>query len=177
MDAAEIALLGKSRTIISHQAQMAANRGVIPPIPELRAAGCPIALGTDNNTNDVFEVMRIALLTERVSRNDRFPGFARSRKTSSPTPLEGGARRASISRSSSALSKSARRRTCSSSTRSGPISCLPAGSCRHVIHSGHPSDIESVMVDGQFLMRSNKVLTMDEAGSLPKPTRWATHLG
>ena len=44
---------------------MAANRGVIPPIPALREAGCPIALGTDNNTNDVFEVMRIALLTER----------------------------------------------------------------------------------------------------------------
>jgi hypothetical protein len=31
-----------------------------------------------------------------------------------------------------------------------------------VIHSGHPSDIESVMIDGQFVMRKNKVLTMDE---------------
>lgn len=53
---------------------MAANRGVIPPIPALREAGCPIALGTDNNTNDVFEVMRIALLTERIRRTDAFPG-------------------------------------------------------------------------------------------------------
>lgn len=60
VDASEIAVLGRSRTIISHQAGMAANRGVIPLIPALRAAGCPIALGTDNNTNDVFEVMRIA---------------------------------------------------------------------------------------------------------------------
>jgi cytosine/adenosine deaminase-related metal-dependent hydrolase len=32
------------------------------------------------------------------------------------------------------------------------------------IHNGQPSDIESVMVDGQFVMRNRKVLTMDEAG-------------
>src|SRR5215467_4939256 len=74
VDDSEIALLGKSRTIISHQAAMAANRGVIPPIPALRAAGCPIANGTDNNTNDLFEVMRVALITERISRDDPFPG-------------------------------------------------------------------------------------------------------
>jgi cytosine/adenosine deaminase-related metal-dependent hydrolase len=32
------------------------------------------------------------------------------------------------------------------------------------IHNGQPSDIESVMVDGQFVMRNRKVLTMDEDG-------------
>jgi cytosine/adenosine deaminase-related metal-dependent hydrolase len=90
VDDGDIAFLGKSGTIISHQAGMAANRGVIPPIPALRAAGCPIANGTDNNTNDMFEVMRIA----------------------------------------------------------------------------QPSDIESMMVDGQFIMRNRKVLTMDEASAI-----------
>ena len=74
VDDGDIALLGRSGTIISHQAAMAANRGVIPPIPALRAAGCPIANGTDNNTNDLFEVMRVALLTERIRRDDPFPG-------------------------------------------------------------------------------------------------------
>ncbi len=76
VDDGDIALLGGSGTIVTHQAAMAANRGVIPPIAKLRAAGCPIANGTDNNTNDLFEVMRIALLTERISRNDAFPGHA-----------------------------------------------------------------------------------------------------
>src|SRR5947208_761458 len=73
VDAGDIALLGRSGTVISHQANMAANRGVIPPIAKLRAAGCPIANGTDNNTNDLFEVMTVALLTERLSRDDPFP--------------------------------------------------------------------------------------------------------
>jgi hypothetical protein len=30
------------------------------------------------------------------------------------------------------------------------------------IHNGQPSDIESVMVDGKFVMRDRKILTMDE---------------
>ena len=30
------------------------------------------------------------------------------------------------------------------------------------IHNGQPSDVESVIVDGQFIMRNHKVLTMDE---------------
>jgi 5-methylthioadenosine/S-adenosylhomocysteine deaminase len=31
------------------------------------------------------------------------------------------------------------------------------------IHNGQPSDIESVMVGGDFIMRGRRVLTMDEA--------------
>ena len=30
------------------------------------------------------------------------------------------------------------------------------------IHNGQPSDVESSMVDGRFVMRNNKVLTLDE---------------
>jgi cytosine/adenosine deaminase-related metal-dependent hydrolase len=40
---------------------------------------------------------------------------------------------------------------------------VPAGRIvSALIHSGHPDDIESVMVDGEFVMRDRKVLTMDE---------------
>jgi len=40
---------------------------------------------------------------------------------------------------------------------------VPAGRIiSAVVHSGHPADIESVMVDGRFVMRQGKVLTMDE---------------
>ena len=40
---------------------------------------------------------------------------------------------------------------------------VPAGRIvSALIHNGQPADIESVMVDGQFVMRRRKVLTMDE---------------
>ena len=39
---------------------------------------------------------------------------------------------------------------------------VPAGRIiSALVHCGHPGDIESVMVDGRFVMRDRAVLTMD----------------
>ncbi len=165
VDAAEIALLGKSRTIISHQAGMAANRGVIPPIPALREAGCPIALGTDNNTNDVFEVMRIALLTERIRRTDAFPGVRPQPEDILADATEGGSRAVHQQTTIGSLEVGKRADLFVLDTRKPYL--VPHGRLvSAVIHGGHPGDIESLMVDGEFVMRDNKVLTMDEGAIL-----------
>jgi cytosine/adenosine deaminase-related metal-dependent hydrolase len=161
VDNSEIALLGKSRTIVSHQAGMAANRGVIPPIPALRAAGCPIALGTDNNTNDVFEVMRIALLTERVRRDDVRPGLQPQPEDILADATQGGARAVNQETLLGSLEVGKKADLLVVDTLRAHL--VPAGRIvSALIHSGHPDDIESVMVDGQFIMRNRKVLTMDE---------------
>jgi 5-methylthioadenosine/S-adenosylhomocysteine deaminase len=161
VDDSEIALLGKTRTIISHQAGMAANRGVIPPIPALRAAGCPIALGTDNNTNDVFEVMRIALLTERVRRDDQRPGLQPQPEDILADATEGGARAVNQEKLLGSLDVGKKADLLVVNTLRPYL--VPAGRIVSAwIHSGHPEDIESVMIDGQFVMRNGKVLTMDE---------------
>ncbi len=165
MDDNDIALLGRTKTMISHQANMAACRGVIPPIPALRAAGSPIALGTDNNTNDLMSVMRTALLTERIKRDDPFPGTLPQPEDSLEDATLGGAR---------ALVKEKELGT----LEVGKIADLivvdtmrpylvPAGRFISAwIHNGQPSDVESVMVDGEFIMRDRKVLTLDEAALL-----------
>lgn len=165
VDAAEIALLGKTRTIISHQAGMAANRGVIPPIPALRDAGCPIALGTDNNTNDVFEVMRIALLTERIRRTDAFPGVRPQPEDILADATEGGSRAVNQQKAIGSLEVGKKADLFVLNTRKPYL--VPAGRIvSAVIHGGHASDIESVMIDGEFVMRDHKVLTMDEEAVL-----------
>jgi len=158
---ADIALLGRSGTIISHQANMAANRGVIPPIAKLRAAGCPIANGTDNNTNDLFNVMRIALLTERISRNDPIPGTRPQPEDMLEDATLGGARAVRQQALIGSLQVGKKADLLVVDTQRAYL--VPAG--RFVsawIHNGQPSDVESVMVDGQFIMRNRKVLTMDE---------------
>lgn len=165
VDAGEIALLGKSRTIISHQANMAANRGVIPPIPALREAGCPIALGTDNNTNDVFEVMRIALLTERIRRTDPFPGVRPQPEDILADATEGGSRAVNMQNTIGSLEVGKKADLFVINTLKPYL--VPHGRLvSAVIHGGHPSDIESVMVDGEFIMRDNRVLTLDEGAVL-----------
>ena len=162
VDDADIALLGKSRTIITHQAAMAANRGVIPPIPALRAAGCPIANGTDNNTNDLFEVMRVALLTERIRRDDANPGTMPQPEDILDDATMGGARAVHQDRTIGSLEVGKKADLLVVDTQRPHL--VPAGRIVSAwIHNGQPADIESVMVDGQFIMRARKVLTMDEA--------------
>ncbi len=158
VDASEIALLGNTRTIITHQAAMAANRAVIPPIPALRAAGCPIAMGTDNNTQDMLEAMRMGLVTERIMRDN----------SSQPQPEDvlqettrGGAQALRQSEAIGSLEVGKKADLLVVDTQRAHL--VPT--MRIVsswIHNGQPGDIEAVMVDGTFLMRDRKVLTMDE---------------
>ncbi len=161
----EIAMLGRSGTIIAHQAGMAANRGISPPIPALRAAGCPIALGTDNNTNDVFEVMRIALLTERIRRNrdgDEVPGLQPQPEDILADATEGGALAVQQPDLLGTLEVGKKADLLVVDTQRAHL--VPAGRIiSALVHSGHPGDIESVMVDGRFVMRDREVLTMNEA--------------
>jgi cytosine/adenosine deaminase-related metal-dependent hydrolase len=161
VDDSEIALLGRSRTIVSHQAAMAANRGVIPPIPALRAAGCPVANGTDNNTNDMFEVMRVALLTERVRRNDAIPGLRPQPEDMLEDATQGGARAVGQGKLLGSLEVGKKADLLVLDTRRAHL--VPAMRIVSAwIHNGQPSDIESVMVDGHFVMRNRKILTVDE---------------
>lgn len=162
VDESDIALLGRTRTIVSHQAAMAANRGVIPPIPALRAAGCPIANGTDNNTNDLFEVMRVALLTERVQRNDPIPGLRPQPEDMLEDATIGGARALQQEQTIGSLQVGKKADLLVVDAQRAHL--VPAGRIVSAwIHNGQPSDVESVMVDGEFVMRNRKVLTMDEA--------------
>ncbi len=170
VDDGDIALLGKSGTIISHQAGMAANRGVIPPIPALRDAGCPIANGTDNNTNDMFEVMRVALLTERIRRNDALPGLRPQPEDMLEDATQGGARAVRQGKLLGSLEVGMKADLIVLDTLRAHL--VPAGRIVSAwIHNGQPSDIESVMVDGQFLMRNHQVLTMDEASIIAEADR------
>ena len=165
---AEVALLGRSGTIISHQAVMAANRGISPPIPALRAAGCPIALGTDNNTNDVFEVMRVALVTERIRRNrdgDEVPGLQPQPEDVLADCTEGGAQAVRQPDALGTLEVGKKADILVVDTMRAHL--VPAGRIiSALVHSGHPGDIESVMIDGRFVMRDREVRTMDEEAIL-----------
>ena len=170
VDDAEIELLARSGTIITHQAAMAANRGVSPPIPALRAAGCPIALGTDNNTNDLFEVMRIALRTERIRRDDERPGLQPQPEDILADATEGGARAVHQSAQLGSLEVGKKADLLVLDTLKAHL--VPAGRIASAwIHNGQPSDIESSMIDGRFVMRDHRVLTMDEDAVIAEADR------
>lgn len=158
----EIALLGTSRTVVTHQAVMAGNRGANPPIPALREAGCPIAQGTDNNTQDMVSNMRTALVMERIARaDDEVPGLLPQPEDMLEDATMGSARAVGQASSLGALDVGRKADLIVLDARRAHL--VPAGRILSAwLHNGQAGDIESVMVDGRFLMRDHRVLTMDE---------------
>jgi 5-methylthioadenosine/S-adenosylhomocysteine deaminase len=170
VDDADIALLAKSGTVVTHQAAMAGNRGVIPPIPALRAAGVPIAMGTDNNTTDLFEVMRVAMITERVRRDDDFPGVRPQPEDVLEDATLGSARAVRQTTTLGSLEVGKKADVLVLDTQR--IHLVPAVRIVSAwIHNGQPSDIESVMIDGRFVMRDRKILTVDESRIIAEADR------
>jgi 5-methylthioadenosine/S-adenosylhomocysteine deaminase len=158
MTPSEIALLGRSGAFVSHNAAMAARRGSAPPIQALAAAGCTIAMGSDNMAEDMVEVMRTGLFTERVSRQDG----------QSPQPedvLEWAARNGAraLGHGQIAGSLEAGKKADLFVVDARRPNLVPAVRIVSAfLHNGQAADVEAVMVDGRWLMRDGKVLTLDE---------------
>jgi len=169
-DATEIEALGRTNTIITHQAAMAANRGINPPINRLREAGCTIAMGTDNNHTDMLHVMKTAISMERIQRNDDFPGTLPQPEDMLADACSGGA--AAVNQSTSLGSLEVGKKADMLVLDLFKPHLSPAGRVLSAwIHNGQPSDIESVMVDGKFVMRDHKVLTVDEEALMEEAYR------
>ncbi len=163
VDAADIALLAKTGTMVTHQAGMAANRGAATPVPALRAAGVPIAYGTDNNTTDMFSVLRTSMLVERIQRgDDPIPGMNPQPEDVLEDATLGSARAVRQLPAIGSLEVGKKADLLVLDTQR--VHLVPAVRILSAwIHNGQPGDIETVMIDGRFVMRDRKILTVDEA--------------
>lgn len=161
----EIALLGKTKSMVAHQAAMAANRGVSPPIPALRDAGCRICMGTDNNNNDMYAAMKVAMLTERIRREDEHPGMFPQPEDIFQDAALGGAYATRQQDVLGLLEVGRKADIIVLNTQKAHL--IPSGRILSAwLHNGQPSDVESVIVDGEFIMRDHKILTVDEESIL-----------
>ena len=153
----EISLLGRAGVSVSFNAAIAARRGFLAPVLELEAAGCTIALGSDNMAEDMVEVMRTGMFMERVRRGD------------GERPLPEDVLVWATTNGYHALGLEE-----AGSLRAGEKADLIVIDTRRphlvpttrivssFVHQGQAGDVESVMVDGRWLMRDGEVLTMDE---------------
>ena len=131
VDDADIALLGRSGTIVSHQAAMAANRGVIPPIASAargRLSDCQ--RHRQQHQRSVRGDAHRAADRTNLAATIRFPACGRSRKTCSRTPRQGGARAVRQDTLRRLARGREEGRPAGASTRCEPTSCRRAGSCR-----------------------------------------------
>jgi cytosine/adenosine deaminase-related metal-dependent hydrolase len=158
MTPGEISHLGRSRASVSHNAAMAARRAAAPPIAALQGAGCRIAMGTDNMAHDMLEAMRTGLFVERISRQDGerpwpedvLEWATRNGAAALGVPETGSLE---VGKKADLIVLDARK----------PHLVPTLRIVSSWIHNGQAGDVQSVMVDGRWLMRDGTVLTIDEA--------------
>ena len=148
---------GASKASVSFNPEVAARSGNAPRITDLEAAGCRIALGTDEFTEDMMQVLRCAVLIERLRLNE----------SERPRPEDAmrwgtiNGYRALNLKGCGILQVGSKADLIVVGTKHAhlvPTLCPTAV----FVYQGQAGDVESVMVDGRWLLRDGKVLAMDE---------------
>jgi 5-methylthioadenosine/S-adenosylhomocysteine deaminase len=158
MEPGEEKILGRCRCSVAFNSAIAARRGLSPRIADLESYGCAIGMGSDNMSEDMVEVVRTGMFMERVRRGDgRQPtpeAALRWGTTNGYRALgwtDGGS--LTVGNKADLVVIDLQRAHLTPLTR--PVACF--------VHQGQPSDVTGVMVDGRWLMRDGRVVTMDEA--------------
>ena len=166
METREIQLLGRSRATVSFNSAIAARRGYGVRAGELEAAGCRLVMGSDNMAEDMIEVMRTGLFMERVRTGDG----------ERPTPEDvlqwataNGHRALGLSESGTLAVGKKADLIVIETQRAHLVPTMRFVSA--FVHQGTPGDVQSVMVDGRWVMRDGVVLTMDEASIVAEAER------
>jgi len=168
MSADEERILGASRAAVAINPAIAARRGLAARIAELERAGCLITLGTDNMAEDMVEVVRTALFMERVRRQD---GRQPTPEDALVWATRNGYRALGVPDGGWLVPGNRADLIVIDLRRPHLTPALRVVSC--FVHQGLASDVEAVMVDGRWLMRDGRVLTLDEPAIVAEADRIA----
>jgi 5-methylthioadenosine/S-adenosylhomocysteine deaminase len=159
----DIDILKARGVAVSHnpESNMKLASGTAPVVGYLKA-GVTLGLGTDgaasNNDLDMFEAMRFAALLHKLQNND-------PKATPAPVVLDMatrmGAQALGLDKQIGSLEAGKHADLIMLSldrARTTPL----FDPVSHIVYVAHGDDVRSVMVNGKFLMRDRKVLTLDE---------------
>jgi 5-methylthioadenosine/S-adenosylhomocysteine deaminase len=168
MEAREEKILGEARAIVAFNAAIAARRGLSPRIESLESQGCTITMGSDNMAEDMVEVMRTGLFMERIRRAD---GRQPTPEQALRWATRNGYRAFGMADGGWLAPGNKADLIVIDAKRAHLVPMLRAVS--NFVHNGQARDVQSVMVDGRWLMRDGVVLTMNEPEILAEAQRVA----
>ncbi len=159
LSTAEIEILGRTRTHVSHNAAINARRGFIAPIRALKDAGANIGVGSDNMSEDMFEVMRVALMVGRI-KTGNYAAFMPQDVMEMAT--RNGAKALGLEEEIGSLEKGKKADVILIDLKKPHLAPL-VNVLGNLVHTGLASDVDTVIVDGQILMENRQVKTINEA--------------
>jgi 5-methylthioadenosine/S-adenosylhomocysteine deaminase len=169
LDQKEIDILGRTGTHVSHNAAINARRGFIAPIRALQDAGANIGVGSDNMSEDMFEVMRVALMVGRI-RTGNYAAFMPQDVMEMAT--RNGAKALGLEKEIGSLEKGKKADVILVDLKKPHLVPL-MNVMGNIVHTGLSSDVDTAIVDGRILMENREVKTVNE-GELLKQAQKTT---
>ena len=170
VDASEIELLRNTQTNVAHCPSSNLKLGSgIAPIHELLEAGVSVSLGADgaacNNRLDMFTEMRTAALLQKVKHG---PEVLPAKRAMRLATIDG-ARALGLEDEIGSLELGKRADLALVGLRQ--LHLTPGVDViSSLVYSGQASDVDSVLIDGEVLLRGGKLQKIDEASVLAEAT-------
>ncbi len=176
----EVRALARAGVSVTHcpVSNMKLASGGVAPVPEMREAGIPVALGTDsalsNNAADLFAEMKTAALLHKATRWD-------ARAVPAQVALDmvtiDAARALGVVENLGSIEVGKLADLAVVSLR-GPHTTpfYPANVLSHLVYSCRGSDVQATVVDGRVVMANGTMRTVDEAAVLERAQESAREL-
>ena len=171
MSTEEEKILGEYNSTVSFNAAIAARRGLSPNIKDLEGFGCKIAMGSDNMDENMIVVMRTGMFMERVRMTD---GRNPSPNEAYTWATHNGYKSLGIS-DAGTLTKGSKADLIIVNLLQ-PHLTPQTDIVSNWVHMGQNHDVESVMVDGKWVMKEHKILNLDEEYIITKANEIAARV-
>jgi 5-methylthioadenosine/S-adenosylhomocysteine deaminase len=159
----DIALLAKRGVHMAHCPANSSSRGPhLAPAAKIRDAGVNIALGTDNMTEDMFHAMKVGSIVHRGSYGG---GVKPQPQDMFDAATRNGALSLGVLDQIGSL-EPGKMADITVIDLENPSMTPQINLVSNLVHYGNPGIVDSVMVDGEFLMRDRKILCVDEKAAL-----------
>lgn len=164
---ADVELLAERGVQMAHCPASSSRRGLHKvPIGWIRDAGVNIAIGTDNMSEDMFQAMAIGSIVHRTGRGRNEEGGVRPAAQDVLDMITLNAARSLGAEGEIGAIRPGMKADLTILDLNAPAMRPTIRLVSNIVHYGHPGLAHSVIVDGEFVMRDRKVLTVDEEALL-----------
>jgi 5-methylthioadenosine/S-adenosylhomocysteine deaminase len=159
----DVAIMARSKMNIAHCASSFTVKGQPVPLARYRKRGINVVIGTDQNSMDLIEEMRLAMFSSRLNENDPFATTCLDMFNAVTLNAAKALGRSDIGRMAPGAKADIiliNLKQPHLSPFRDPLKILLYHASRH--------DVDTVIADGQVLMSGRKVLTIDEEEVISK---------
>jgi 5-methylthioadenosine/S-adenosylhomocysteine deaminase len=163
----DIELLAARGVRMVHCPASSSRRGLHKvPIGLIRDAGVETVLGTDNMSEDMFQAMAIGSIVHRTGRGREIEGGTSPSGQEVLDMITVNAARSVGAQADIGAIRPGMKADITIIDLNTPAMRPIIRLVSNIVHYGHPGLAHSVIVDGEFVMRDRKVLTIDEQALL-----------